>query len=264
MQSKEKKQQHIRRMKSIPLRSVEDTAPLPETAEHWAITTTTPPSFTTSKETANAFFARYRRIACEDRHLTLIAPAPLPEASQSWGLRHLLASTAQLRGWFTAALRLSAICKISLLLPQPSLAGDLQAAKMLLEETMLSLSHNRTDYDDLMSIGVTLSTPGALLDAATLCEEADFAVIDTDTLLRLTLAAEPGTPLLEELLSHGGNALWRLLEAGIELLHRIGRFVAVSGRLADDLLFEEMLISVGADAVLTRPQPHRCSTAFLI
>ena len=129
---------------------------------------------------------------------------------------------------------------------------------------MLDFAYSGNAYDELLTLGVTLGTPAALLDAATLCEEADFAVIDTDTLLHLTLATEPNAPLPKEQLTHG-CAFWRLLEAGIDLLHRIGRFVVVSGRLADNSVFEDALLEVGTDAILTRAsQAAPGSTSFLL
>ena len=264
MQSKSKTAPSARRIKSIPLYRIGDPVAEPTSAEHWAICTRATPQGFTASAVSDAFLRLYRKAASKERHLTLIAPAPQPDATHTWGLQHFLTQDALSRGWLCAALRLSALCKVSLLLPQPALPTDLPAAKEMIEGEMLSLYQSGTTFDDLLTLGVTLGTPAALLDAARLCEEADFAVIDTDALLRLSFASEPCSIPFEQMLAYNDGAVLRLLEAGIDLLHRARRFAAVSGRLANDPLFENSLLDVGADAVLRAPTSPSHTSAFYI
>lgn len=218
--------------------------------------------FTPRSEDAAAFDAAqrlqhlYHRAMTADRHYILAAPAPAPSVGMPWGAARLLETEPLLRAWLQAALRASAEARVSLLWPAAGSPAAQSALRKITEQVMTELYRKGEPFDELLAVGTTLGTPASLLSAGSFCEEADFAVIDTDSLLRLSLAAAPDTPFFEEALQASATGLLRLLEIGVGNLRMRRRFVAVGGRLAHDERFAEHLQAIGADALILPPLPR--------
>ena len=118
-------------------------------------------------------------------------------------------------------------------------------------------------FDDMIPIGITLGTPASLLSAAAFGEAADFAVIDTDVLLALSLAAAPETAFFEESLAATLGGILRLSADAVSTLHAAGHYVAISGRLAADAAGKRQAAQLCADALIL-PFPGLHTPAFSV
>ena len=209
-----------------------DTPPPPRSVEcdAWLPMLPSPPTTASAADAEQHYRRLLKTIPPSTRHLIL--PAPTPTAKAPWGLERAIVAGDALRGFLRAALRFSASRPITLLLPSAGTPAAIDAARGIIEEQMAQLYRQEIPFDDMISIGVTLDTPAALLSAASFCELADLAVIDTDRLLSLCLAAAPDTPFFEEGLSATAPAVFRLLTHTTDMLRAKGRYTAMGGRLA--------------------------------
>lgn|GEM_PF-2051577 len=235
---------------SLSLKEPYAPPPLFSKYENWMLTTDLRSDTTLAVGMEDAFLRLYRHAASPNRHLILLAPAPAPALGKPWGLSRLLVADHFFHAWLTAALRLSALCRVSLLLPHAALPSDLSAARAAIERAMAALYRNGENFDDMIDLGVTLGTPASLLSSKQFCEEADFTVIDTDALLSLSFAATSDAPLFEKMLKEHAIGILRLLETSVGNAHNAGRFSAIGGRLAFDPTFCGELLALGADAVI--------------
>lgn len=221
------------------------------TVDTISLTPAPPPPAGEPEEHLFAFFREAREVF-DGAELILSPPetAPVPTDFSRRGVRGLLREGALLEAFFRAAYRASALARVTLLLPFVSDPDEASALRRCAEKALRTLLYHREPFDETISIGIRLETPGSVLCGKRLLEDWDFAVADTDSLAAFTLALPRGArPTL-----CGGEILFRLVGQSLAAAKACGRFCGVSGFLAADGALAPRLQALGAGALFLPPE----------
>ena len=178
-------------------------------------------------------YTLYRSAAAAyaDRHLILAAPTPSD-----------LCNKALLPAHLCAALRVSPLCRLSLLFPPIGTVAEIDALRRLTEQAMCDLLRRGLPFDELVESYLSVGSLAALEQARVFAEDADRLVLDIDRLA--ASAAEPSQ-----------EALLAAICSAAEDAHAVGRRAVAmgAGLLAGDLL--PALVEAGVDALIL-PAAH--------
>jgi phosphocarrier protein FPr len=158
-------------------------------------------------------------------------PMP-PEANPFLGVRGIrlgLLRQEVLGAQLRAILRVAAEHPLMVMLPMVATAGEVLAARALLEQ-----ARRDTGIDTPLELGIMVEVPAAALTAAKLAEHAAFFSLGTNDLTQYTMAAERGDERLAPLLTGPQPAVLRLVRATVKAAAARGRMVGVCGELAGD------------------------------
>lgn len=211
----------------------------------------------TARYAEERFFALYRDAAkaAQGNCLFLLSPDVSPKLHDSiCGLRYLLAYPQLFFSQLCAALRASALGRVCLVLPLVSTVWEIEQARRLIEGAMRLLLSRGEIFDDTVQLGIVIGTPAAAMLSHELIEEVDFLVVDTDALTRLSIAADPDSPLFSELFAESANAILHLIGICVENAHRLGRFSVIRGEMASNSRFLSRFLAMGADALSVPPR----------
>ena len=108
-----------------------------------------------------------------------------------------------------------------------------------------------------MRLGAMIDTPASAVIADTLAPEVDFFIADSDSLLRLTLAADPQDGAVSDILRKHPTAAVRLIGYATRALHESGKGkqMGAFGDLAAEKSLTERFIDLGVD-FLSIPPPY--------
>ena len=150
--------------------------------------------------------------------------------------------TPQLR----AILRAAPFGRAAVLFPMVTSLEEVRRAKGLLEECRRELNRKGIPTG-AVEVGVMIETPAAALMAGELAREADFFSIGTNDLTQYTLAMDRQDPALAEFRDPYHPAVLELIGRTVEAGHRLGRRVAICGRLGADPAMTETFLRMGVD-----------------
>lgn len=183
-----------------------------------------PPTEDEQVETLAEIFRPFQGAPIVVRTLDAGGDKPIPylqvprEANPYLGLRGLRLSLARREIFETqlrAILRAGAGHDIRIMLPMVTEAGEVEAARHILESAHSDLAARKPGYAWPVPLGVMVEVPAAAIAAADLAQAAEFFSIGTNDLTQYTLAAERGHPDLGAFADATHPAVLRLIEGTV-------------------------------------------------
>ncbi|MES2291454.1 MAG: phosphoenolpyruvate--protein phosphotransferase [Pseudomonadota bacterium] len=137
-------------------------------------------------------------------------------------------------------------CRI--MLPMIVDAGELRAARRLLDEIRAELG-----IETPVPLGVMIETPAAALLAESLARDADFLSIGSNDLTQYALAADRGNPAVAAMIDALHPAVLHLIARAAEGAAAHGRWLGVCGGIASDPMAAAVLIGLGVTELSATP-----------
>ncbi len=167
------------------------------------------------------------------------------ENNPALGLRGIRYSLANLD---TFKIQLNAIIrvvqktnkKIRILLPMISNLSELDESIKAIKEVQDSYDVDRS----LISIGVVIETPSAVLLIKEICDKVDFVSIGTNDLIQYTIAADRTNETLEDIISHYQPSVLRMLKLIKEEIPK-DTYISVCGEMANDVNCLPLFVAMG-------------------
>lgn len=172
-----------------------------------------------------------------------------PEPNPALGLRAIricLTRKDFFKTQLRALLRASAYGNLGIMFPMIISAGEIRAAKEILEECRSELLEEGVRIGDF-EIGIMVETPAAAIIADELAEECDFFSIGTNDLTQYTLAIDRQNDNLDDFLDTHHPAVLKEIRMTVEAGHRHGTWVGICGELGADLTLTETFLKMGVD-----------------
>jgi phosphotransferase system enzyme I (PtsI) len=160
------------------------------------------------------------------------------------GIRMSLDTPDLFKPQLRAILRAAAHGNIKIMFPMVVEAGELQAAKKMLDEARGELEEEGEMVGEIET-GVMIETPAAAVFAAELAAEADFFSIGTNDLVQYTLAADRGNERLRRLQGADHPAVLALIRQTCEAAEEANVWVGVCGEAAGEPQMIPILINLG-------------------
>ncbi|QNA87139.1 phosphoenolpyruvate--protein phosphotransferase [Sphingomonas sp. So64.6b] len=164
------------------------------------------------------------------------------------GIRFSLARPDLLALQFRAILAGVPAAQCRIMLPMIVDAGELAAARTILDEARAALG-----IDAPVPLGVMVETPAAAMLAASLAREADFLSIGSNDLTQYALAADRGNPAVAAKVDALHPAVLHLIARAAEGGRTHGRWLGVCGGIASDPLAAPILIGLGVTELSATP-----------
>lgn len=196
-------------------------------------------------------FSFYHEIACLADGRQMILPMPFSNAEPFFNSQAPVFAHDFFREFLHAALRTSAFGRVALLCPQIGSCKDIAFVRQVLQDAMASLLYRGHPFDEMAELGIRIGTPAAALLSRALAEEVDFLDLDLDSLAAHAMGAAHITPAL---IDQNTEAVLRLVEIAVGNAHLVGRFISISGQLANRADFLPHLLAIGADAIVRSPR----------
>lgn len=137
-------------------------------------------------------------------------------------------------------------CRI--MLPMIVDAGELRAARRLLDEIRAELG-----IETPVPLGVMIETPAAALLAESLARDADFLSIGSNDLTQYALAADRGNPAVAAMIDALHPAVLHLIARAAEGAAAHCRWLGVCGGIASDPMAAAVLIGLGVTELSATP-----------
>jgi len=164
------------------------------------------------------------------------------------GIRLSLARPDLLALQFRAILRGVPLGQCRIMLPMIVDAGELAAARAILDEARAALG-----IADPVPLGVMIETPAAAMLAYSIAAEADFLSIGSNDLTQYALAADRGNPAVATMVDALHPAVLHLIARAGEGARAHGRWLGVCGGVASDPLAAAVLIGLGVTELSAAP-----------
>ncbi|MGY4395627.1 phosphoenolpyruvate-protein phosphotransferase [Sphingomonas sp. UYAg733] len=164
------------------------------------------------------------------------------------GIRFSLARPDLLALQFRAILAGVPAAQCRIMLPMIIDAGELAAARTILDEARAALGINTR-----VPLGVMVETPAAAMLAASLAREADFLSIGSNDLTQYALAADRGNPAVAAKVDAFHPAVLHLIARAAEGARTHGRWLGVCGGIASDPQAAAILIGLGVTELSATP-----------
>ena len=158
------------------------------------------------------------------------------------GIRYSLANPATFKTQLNAILKVveKKNKKIRILLPMISNLIELDKSIKTIKEVQDSY-----DIDpNLISIGVVIETPSAVLLIKEICDSVDFVSIGTNDLIQYTIAADRTNETLEDIISHYQPSVLRMLKLIKENVPK-GTYISICGEMANDVNCLPLFVAMG-------------------
>jgi phosphoenolpyruvate-protein phosphotransferase len=168
------------------------------------------------------------------------------------GLRLCLAEPEMFKVQLRALLRASVDGNIKIMFPMVATAGEIRAARRLLDEARQELAARGEAYGH-PEIGIMVEIPAAAVAADTLAPLVDFFSLGTNDLTQYALAADRTSNLAQELADALHPAVLRLIAETIRRGHEAGIWVGVCGELAGDPVAAPILLGLDLDEFSMAP-----------
>ncbi|MEW6074262.1 MAG: putative PEP-binding protein [Planctomycetota bacterium] len=145
------------------------------------------------------------------------------------GVRVLLANELVLRRQLQAILVAGAGRQVRIAVPFVTDCGELRRVKEVLFEERLELRKAGEAFQDAVEVGVVIETPAAMLGIRDLASEADFLLLNLDSLQQYLLAADRNEAAMVEFFETLHPFVLRALAKACEVAEGQGRPIAVFG-----------------------------------
>jgi multiphosphoryl transfer protein len=169
---------------------------------------------------------------------------PLPhEANPALGLRGVRTALARpdlMRAQLRAALRVTPIGVVRLLIPMVTDASEILGVRSVIDELTRELK-----LQGRVALGAMIETPAAALTAANLLRELDFLSVGSNDLTQYALAMDRGHPALARRTDALHPAVLQLIAAAGAAGEAAGKLVAVCGGVAADRAAVPILLGLG-------------------
>ncbi len=144
-----------------------------------------------------------------------------------------------------AIYRASAEGDVRLLLPMISNLGEVQRAKVILEEVREELSGEGIPFNENTPIGVMIEIPSAALITDILAHQVDFFSIGTNDLIQYSLAVDRVNERVAPLYQPAHPAILRLIRRVLEVGRKTGVEVAICGEMSGEVVYTLLLLGMG-------------------
>jgi len=172
--------------------------------------------------------------------LYLPLPAESNPALGMRGVRTALAHPDLMRAQLRAAMRVSPVGIVRLLIPMVTDLSEILAVRSVIEALTAELK-----LEARISLGAMIETPAAALTAATLLREVDFLSIGSNDLTQYTLAMDRGHTELARRTDALHPAVLQMVAAVGSAGKAAGKLVAVCGGVAADRTAVPILLGLG-------------------
>ena len=170
-------------------------------------------------------------------------PLP-PEDNPALGLRGIrtaLRHSELLRTQLRAALKVTPVGIVRILLPMITDASEVHAVRAIVDELRIEIGHHAP-----IEIGAMIETPAAALTAQHIVQAADFLSIGSNDLTQYALAMDRGHAELAGRIDALHPAVLKLIASAASAGVGGGKLVAVCGGVAADPAAVPLLIGLGA------------------
>ncbi|WCM29857.1 phosphoenolpyruvate--protein phosphotransferase [Sphingomonas sp. QA11] len=164
------------------------------------------------------------------------------------GIRFSLSNPGLLDTQFRAILRGVPAPQCRIMLPMVVDAGELAAARTILDQARASLG-----IETPVPLGVMIETPAAALLATSLARDADFLSIGSNDLTQYALAADRGNPAVAAMVDALHPAVLHLIARAAEGARTHARWLGVCGGIASDPAAALILIGLGVTELSATP-----------
>lgn len=158
------------------------------------------------------------------------------------GIRYSLANTDTFETQLNAIIKVikEKNKKIRILLPMISNLQEINKSLSMIKE--IEKSYNIKP--GLVSIGIVVETPSAVLLIKEICKKVDFISIGTNDLIQYTIAADRTNETLEHIISHYQPSVLRILDL-IKREVPEDTYVSICGEMANDVICLPLFIAMG-------------------
>jgi phosphoenolpyruvate-protein phosphotransferase len=164
------------------------------------------------------------------------------------GIRFSLSRPDLLAAQFRAILRGVPAAQCRIMLPMIVDAGELAAARAVLDEARAALGITAP-----VPLGVMIETPAAAMLAGSLARDADFLSIGSNDLTQYALAADRGNPAVASMVDALHPAVLHLIARAAEGARAHGCWLGVCGGIASDPVAAPILIGLGVAELSATP-----------
>ena len=131
---------------------------------------------------------------------------------------------------------------LRLMLPMVCRADEIRQVK----DILCSLD---PDYGNLLSLGIMIETPAAVLDVEYLAAESAFFSVGTNDLTQYVMAADRGNGSVAYLYDPMASPVLKALDITVKAAHSAGIPVGICGELASDVRAVPVLLDLGFDSL---------------
>ena len=142
-------------------------------------------------------------------------------------------------------IRVSAVGKVSCLLPMVTTVEEVRAVQEMIAELQEDLSRRGIAFDKDMPVGVMIETPASAVIADLLAVECDFLALGTNDLIQYSLATDRANRDVAYLYRPCHPAVLRTLRSVVEVGLRYDRPVSICGEMAADPFHVPILLGLG-------------------
>jgi phosphotransferase system enzyme I (PtsI) len=168
-------------------------------------------------------------------------------------LRLCLARPSLFKPQLRAALRAGAGRNLKIMFPMVATAGEIKAARAILDECRAELKAESKAFAENIEIGIMVEIPAAAVMADQLAPLVDFFSIGTNDLSQYTMAADRTNALVADLSNAFQPAVLRLIRDVIKASHDHGKWTGMCGELAGEPLAAPILLGLGLDEFSASP-----------